>query len=251
MIESLRMRRLGILILLLWATSAVTRANEAQMLARIHVEAIGGEQRLAALKSLKVNGHVDIDDRRLHFTLWAARPNQLRMETRASDRVLIQATDGVNQPWEMDPEAEILSPSLLTGDEAREFSGNSEFDDPLVDFESRGYTLDYAGTMKWQGRQTHRIFVTRGFVHGFYLLLDAENYFITGKQWTRKTDYGREIKMEIIYGEFRPVTGLIMPHRFVTNADGEILHETLLQKVQPNAPLPEEGFSFPVVKPVE
>jgi hypothetical protein len=93
------MRRLGILILLLWATSAVTRANEAQMLARIHVEAIGGEQRLAALKSLKVNGHVDIDDRRLHFTLWAARPNQLRMETRASDRVLIQATDGVNQPW--------------------------------------------------------------------------------------------------------------------------------------------------------
>jgi hypothetical protein len=117
------------------------------------------------------------------------------MEIRSSDRVLIQATDGVNQPWEMDPEAEILSPSLLTGDEAREFSGNSEFDDSLVDFESRGYTLDYAGTMKWQGRKTHRIFVTRRFVDGFYLLLDAENYFITGKQWTRKTDYGREIKM--------------------------------------------------------
>ena len=249
--DGVGMRRIGILILLLCAASVITRANEAHMLARIHVEASGGEHRLAALKSLKVKGHVDIDDRRLHFTLWAARPNQLRMETRSSDRVLIQATDGVNQPWEMDPEAEILSPSLLTGDEAREFSGNSQFDDPLVDFENRGYTLDYAGTMKWQGRKTHRIFVTRGFVDGFYLLLDAENYCITGKQWTRKTDYGREIKMEIVYSEFRPVTGLIMPHRFVTNADDELLYETMLQKVQPNAPLPEESFSFPIAKPVE
>ena len=245
------MRRMGILILLLCAISVISRANEAQMLARIHVEAIGGESRLTALKSLKVNGHVDIDDRRLHFTLWAERPNRLRMETRSSDRVLIQATDGVNQPWEMDPETEIPSPSLLTGDEAREFSGNSEFDDPLVNFEERGCTLDYAGTMKLQGRKTHRIFVTRGFVDGFYLLLDAENYFITGKQWIRKTDYGREIKMEIIYNEFRPVLGLIMPHQFVTNADDELLYETMLQKVQPNAPLPEEGFSLPVVKPVE
>lgn len=242
---------MGILIILLCAISVFTRANEAQVLARIHVEAIGGEQRLNALKSLKVNGHVDIDDRRLHFTLWAARPNKLRMETRSSDRVLIQATDGVNQPWEMDPEAENPRPSLLTGDEAREFSGNSEFDDPLVDFENRGYTLDYAGTTKWLGRKTHRIFVTRGFVDGFYLLLDAENYFITGKQWTRKTDYGREIQMEIIYSEFRPVSGLIMPHRFITKADDELLYETLLQKVQPNAPLPVEGFSLPVIKPAE
>ena len=92
------MLRMGILILLLCASSVITRANEAQMLARIHVEAIGGEQRLRGLKSLKVNGHVDIDDRRLHFTLWAAWPNRLRMKTRASDRVLIQATDGITQP---------------------------------------------------------------------------------------------------------------------------------------------------------
>ena len=111
--------------------------------------------------------------------------------------------------------------------------------------------MDYAGRMKWQGRMTHQIFATRGFVSGFYLLLDAENYFITGKQWIRKTDYGREIKMEIIYSEFRPVTGLIMPHRFVTYADEKLLHETILQKVQPNAPLPEKGFSFPIVNPVE
>ncbi len=246
-IESLWMRRLGIWIFLLWLSSPTSWGNEAHLLARIHVEAIGGEHRLAALKSLKVKGHVDIDDRRLYFTLWAERPNRLRMETRSSDRVLIQGTDGVNQPWEMDPEAEVPKPQPLIGDEAREFSGNSEFDDPLVDFEKRGYTLDYAGTTKWQGRQSHRIFVTRGYVDGFYLFLDAENYFITGKQWVRKTDYGREIEMAIVYGEFRPVSGLIMPHRFVTTADEKLLYESVLQKVEPNAPLPEEGFSMPVV----
>ena len=129
------------LILLVCASVVMARANEAHLLARIHVEAIGGKFRLGLLNSLKVKGHVDIDERRLHFTLWAQRPNRLRMETRSSDRVLIQATDGVNAPWEMDPEAEVLNPRPLIGDEARDFSGDSEFDDPLVDFEERGYTL--------------------------------------------------------------------------------------------------------------
>lgn len=243
-----RMRRIGFLLGLVLLSAFVSRANEAGNLARIHVEAIGGKHRLGLLQSLKVKGHVNIDERWLNFTLWAQRPNRVRIETRASDHVLVQATDGVNPPWAMNPEAAKLKPSRMVGDEARGFSNDAEFDDPLVDYEARGFTLDYAGEIEWEGRKTHRILVTRNYVDGYYLMLDAETYFITGKQSVRKTELGREASIETVYSDFRPVAGIIMPHRFVVKADGRTLHETVLQKVEPNASIPAGSFTMPVVK---
>lgn len=242
------MRRIGLLLMVVLGSAVVSRGNEAELLARIHVEAIGGKGRLDSLQSLRVKGHVDIDERRLYFTLVAQRPNRVRMETRSSDRVLIQASDGVNPPWQMDPEAKVQAPTLLPYDEAVEFAADSEFDDPLVDFASKGYTLDYAGKVEWQGRTTHRIFVTRRHVSGFYLLLDAETYFITGKQKVRKTEFGQELRIVTTYSDFRPVSGVIMPHRFTVEADGSRMHETVLRKVHPNVEIAPGIFSIPEVK---
>ena len=64
----------------------LVQAETADNIARIHVEAIGGKMRLGLLQSLKAEGQVLIDERRLEFTLLAQRPNRLRMETRSGER---------------------------------------------------------------------------------------------------------------------------------------------------------------------
>lgn len=239
------MRRLTLATLACLAFLRMAAAEEAENLAHIHVEAIGGEMRLHLLTSLRVTGHVDIDDRRLEFTLLAQRPNRIRMETRAPDHVIVQATDGVNPPWQMDPNAAPLRPHRITGDEARAFSADAEFDDPLVDFADKGYTVDYAGEADWGGRKVYRILVTRKLVDIYYLLLDAETYFIVGKQAVRRLDYGRQVQMETRYEDFRPVAGIIMPHRVIVSADGKPLHETVLERVEPNVPVPDGSFTMP------
>jgi hypothetical protein len=239
------MRHCWLLILALACCVPPLRAEDADHLARNHVEAIGGTLRLHLLQSMKVNGYVDIDGRHVTFTLLAQRPNRVRMETQADGHVLVQATDGVNPPWELNPAAKPLNPHELTGVEAREFSADAEFDDPLVDPESKGYAVDYAGEMQWQGRQVYRILVTRRLVDSYYLLLDAETYFIVGKEAVRTLDYGREVKMETRYEDFRPVAGVIMPHRIVVSADGKLLHKTVLQQLEPNVPVPAGCFTMP------
>ena len=245
--ETGRMSRYWLILLAGLICSGPITAEEADNLARIHVEAIGGKMRLNSLNSLQVSGHVLIDQRTLLFTLLAERPNRFRMETWASDHVIVQATDGVNPPWQMDPNATPLKPKLLTGDESREFAADSEFDDPLVDYAERGYTLDFAGTDKLNGRKMYRLLVTRRHLVSYYLFLDAETYFIAAKRSVRRLEFGREINLETIYEDFRPVGGIIMPHHFTVTAEEKLLHETFLNKVETNVPVPQDSFTMPVI----
>lgn len=232
--------------ILFWLAAPLMHAEDADNIARIHVEAIGGKMRLGLLQSLQAEGQVFIDGRRLDFTLIAQRPNRLRMETRSGERTIVQATDGVNAPWQILAGANSGKPTSLIGEESREFAADAEFDDPLVDYAERGYTLDYAGKIQWDGKQVFRLFVTRRFTAGYYLLVDTETYFIVGKQAVRKLESGREISIETRYEDFRPVAGIIMPHRMIATAEGKPLHETVMRRVQANVPVRDGIFEKPV-----
>ena len=239
----MRAIRLLALILLL---VPVTRADSADDVARIHIEAIGGKLRMNLLRTLRATGRVNIDGRVLTFRLLAERPNRLRMETQSGSRRIIQATDGVAAPWQLDPAAQPARVNQLEGEEAREFASDAEFDDPLVDFAARGYAIDYAGEAQVGDRRAIKLLVTRRFVDTFQLLVDAETYFILQKVSVRVRQ-GRQVRMEITYDDHRPVAGIIIPHRYLTYADGRLLHETILESVEANAPVPPDSFTAPIL----
>lgn len=227
------------------AAAGGVRADSADSVAQIHTEAIGGKERMSRMTSLQASGRVLIDGRVMTFSLIAERPNRLRMETQVAGKRLIQATDGVAAPWQFNPDA-AGGVTDLTGEEAQEFAADSEFDDPLVDYAARGYAVDYAGEQVVDGRRLIKLLVTRRFVHSYFLLLDAETYFIVSKLATRIRN-GREVPVVTRYDDFRPVAGVILPHRYAVYADGRLLHETILETVKSNVPVPPDSFTRPMV----
>jgi hypothetical protein len=239
------MRAIRILVLF-FLLVPVTRADSADDVARIHIEAIGGKLRMNLLRTLQAAGRVNIDGRVLTFRLLAERPNRLRMETRSGSRRIVQATDGVSAPWQLDPDAKPGRVTQLEGEEAREFASDAEFDDPLVDYAARGYSIDYAGETQVGDRRAIKLLVTRRLVDSFQLMVDAETYFILQKVSVRVRQ-GRQVKMEITYDDHRPVAGIIIPHRYLTYADGRLLHETILESVEANAPVPPDSFTAPIL----
>lgn len=232
--------------LLLFILTAVASADTADDIARIHTEAIGGRKRMNQLTTLQASGRVAIDGRELTFRLIAARPNRLRMESMSGGRRIIQATDGVTPPWQQLPDANPPVVTELKGEEAREFAADAEFDDPLIDHAARGYALDYAGETTIDGRRLLKLLVTRRLVDSYLLFVDAETYFIVRKEGTRIRN-GTEVKVVTTYGDFRPVGGVILPHRFVASTEERVLHETVLESVTPNVPVPPGSFERPIV----
>src|SRR5471032_3339999 len=66
----------------------IARADQAADIARIHLEAIGGRERVDKLRGLRVTGFVVVGDKRVRFVMIAARPDRVRLETASDGRTL-------------------------------------------------------------------------------------------------------------------------------------------------------------------
>lgn len=237
-----RNRVVGCILLLIMAV--VVRAESVEMLAHIHTEAIGGRARLAKLEALRARGQVVAGGQTLEFELLAQRPNRVRVTMRSGGRTLVQGFDGVSLPWRWVPGSGAEAVPMGEA-EAREFAVDAEFDDPLASPPGRGYQLDFAGQIVWAGRPALRVLVTRRDDAPCYLVLDPDTYFIVARNNSPGPGSGRPA-VETRFDDFRPVAGVIFPHRIDTYLNGRMTRQTILTSVQAIPAPPPETFAMPV-----
>jgi hypothetical protein len=226
-----------------WASPL--RADFAADLARIHVEAIGGHDNVKALKAVHATGVTRIQGRELRFALWAARPNWVRTEATEEGRVLIQAYDGANPPWVMDSKTgKVFEMGIAP---ARAFKADADFDDPLVPAgRGRNVSLDYAGETEIAGRPVFKILVTQNFTESAFIYLDHTTYLIIRRDAVRIRS-GAPERVETWYDDFRPVKGVLLPHRLTEKSAGQVRSETVLERIDGNPPLAPGFFTRPAV----
>lgn len=228
----------------------MARADRAAELAQSYVSAMGGKDRIAALTTMRATGRVLMAGRELRFSLVAARPNRVRIETQAEGRTFVQGYDGQAAPWQYEVTRRGRTTRAMGEGDAKEFIADAEFDDPLVNAAERGYALDVAGeTVIAGGKRVLRLMVTRRLTETYELLIDPETFFILRRVQTRPSPAGREVVIETHYDDFRPVAGVILPHRIAVTINGETKHQTVLDTVEPNPELLGDSFDPPVSLP--
>lgn len=240
-------KRYGLAVAVVMCCVAGLRADRADDLARIHTEAIGGPSRIAALAALRATGHVTVGGKQVRFTMTAARPAKVRLETEANGRTLVQATDGIEPAWESDSGAGPAHSRVMAEASAKTFMADAEFDDPLVAGASRGYVLDYAGELMVEGRKLHRVLVTRKMTETFSVLVDDETYFIVMRVEHRTSAGGRKLQIVTHYEDFRPVEGVLLPHQVTVATDGKATQQTKITRIEANPRLQDTLFIRPIV----
>jgi hypothetical protein len=218
-------------------------------IARIHLSAIGGRERIAALTGLRMSGVVAMNGNRVRFSMIAARPNRVRLETGSNGRSLVNASDGVEPAWEFDTGTWPPRYRAMGEAAAKAFTADAEFDDPLVAGAARGFTLEYAGETEIDGRKLLRVLVTRKLADTFTLFLDAETYFIVLRVEQRATTSGRKRQIVTRYDDFRPVDGVLLPHKVTVMTDGQVEQQMTMEKIETNPELTPETFTRPKPPP--
>jgi hypothetical protein len=239
---ALRLALVGALL----AGAPLLRADRTEDLARIHLEALGGRERIDALAALRATGQViDAEGRRVRFTMTAARPARVRLETGGGTRTLVQATDGKEPPWEFDTGKWPPRYQTMFENVGRTFATDAEFDDPLVAGAPRGYTADFTGETLVEGRKLLRVVVTRKPAEAFTLLLDAETYLIAIRVEKRSGSGGKTFQVQTRFDDYRPVDGVLLPHKVTIAVDGRVTQQTLIDNIEPNPALTPETFTRP------
>ncbi|AHF92135.1 hypothetical protein OPIT5_19705 [Opitutaceae bacterium TAV5] len=227
----------------LCATATMTAEDFARDLSRLHVDRLGGLDAIRRLTAMEVTGETRIAGQTLPFRMVAARPDRVWIETRAPGSTLVSGYDGNDPPWQRDqPDQPARRQSAS---DAREFKGDAQFDDLLIEPERRQISLDYLGMNELDGTLCYQLLATVRFTDQYSLFVDARTLLIVRRDSARRDRTGKPFVMRILYSDYRPVAGVQQPFRIRAFAGQELLHETIITRITPNPKIPDGLFSMP------
>jgi outer membrane lipoprotein-sorting protein len=200
--------------------------------------------RLAALTALRAEGRTFINEEVVPFTLVAQRPNRLRVESFTPRRRVVQVYDGAGRPWISHSELKGGAPQAMSEADAKDFIANADFDGPLVNFAEKGYSVDYAGEEKIEGRTAYKLLLMNKRDDIFFLWVDAENHEVV-KRTAYRVFSNQRVAVDTFFKDFRDVGGVLQPHRIETTANGRTLYVMLIDRMEANIEIPAGTFARP------
>ncbi len=222
-------------------------AFTAAELATKNVEAKGGIDKIDAIKSLRLSGtlRVNGDTIELGLVTLVKRPRSIRNDATLQALTLVQAYDGA-AAWQINPFQGRKDPERMSADDAKGFGEDAaDFDGVLVDYQKKGYTLDYLGTEDIDGTEAHKLRVTRpnGDITFVYLDPDA---FLEIRTINRRIEHGVPNETITDYGDYEKVDGVYIPLSRESWTKGSSDHQkTQYDKAQANVSADDAEFQFP------
>lgn len=222
------------------AVSGTAATQSADDLVAKNLEAKGGLARLKAVQSVKQTARFTMQGMDGTMTVYLKRPNKVRQEVTVGGRTVINAFDGVT-PWIVNPlVAGSTRPMVVTGPQADMLREQGDFDGPLVDYKTKGYSLELAGMESAGDRKVHHLRLVAASGQTVHLYLDAA----TNLEVRRVTDVD-QLKLEQEFSGFKAVEGVTLPFVIRLLANGIPQSEMQVQSVELNAPIDDAIFRLP------
>lgn len=233
--------------LVLFLSAAASHAGVADDLVFLHIDAIGGQSAVNNLKAVRKDGHKEFGERRIPITIWGALPNRIRIETQLNEETaLIQGYDG-NEAWQVRVRDGRVQEETMTEEERRQFIDDAWFKGPLSDDGTRGIELGYGGVTTINDRRGFLIEVMREGVKTCSVLIADDTYQITASQ-SEQVIRGRRVPVLYRYSEFRPISGVWLPHRIEMIQEDHHSIVSVLDTIVPNPDLPPGIFEKPEIE---
>jgi hypothetical protein len=90
-----------------------------------------------------------------------------------------------------------------------------------------------------------KILVTRNGGLPFFVLLDAETFFIVQRIDVRRQASGRDAEVVTRFERFRPVDGVLLPHLIEITIEGRVVQTTSIESMEPNPKIEAAIFRRP------
>jgi outer membrane lipoprotein-sorting protein len=239
------MHRIAAALMIMAAPGAF--AYTAAELAAKNVTAKGGVEQLKAIQSLRLSGKLLVNGGTLEvaYTLLVERPDAIRYEAQLQGLTRVQAYDGA-QAWQINPFQGRKDPEKLSADDAKALGeAAADFLGTLVDYQAKGYNLDYLGTEDIDGTEAHKLRVTRPNGDVAYVYLDPD-YFLEIRTVNRRIEHGVPNETVTDYGDYEKVNGVYLPFAVEAYPKGSSDRQKLqIDKAEANVAADKSLFKFP------
>jgi outer membrane lipoprotein-sorting protein len=243
------MRRFAFLIILSTffcvATSSI-QAQDVDKIIALHYKKAGGIKNWQKLKSLKSTAKIIQQGMEIPVVLLQKLPNKQRIDADFQGKKFVQAYNG-KEGWMINPYIQATEPTMLTGDDLKELEDQMTFDNPLIDYKTKGNVVEFEGAETIEGIEYDKLKLTTkrtGNSH-YYLFAKGDN---TLKVILRRTVLSGPMKGqtgESYLSDYRAVGDLMMPFSAINKVQGQTVNEVKIDHWEIDPEIEDAYFDFP------
>lgn len=243
------MRRMLFQLVALSIFSVTLHAQTADEIINKYIKTVGGIEKIKAVTSLRRTGKfIGGGGFEAVVVTENKRPNMVRQEFQLMGLVGVNAYDG-KTGWKIEPWGGKKDPEDMGEDELKSILEEADFDGPLVEYKTKGNTVEYLGTEPVEGTDAIKLKVTVPNGDVYYYYMDTD-YFVPIKIETKRTIRGEERESETILGDYKEVNGWYLPFSYETGPKGsQFKQQIAIETIEANVPIDDARFKKPDAAP--
>ena len=237
------------LLAVLFCLSICASAQTADEIIQKNMAARGGAEKLKALTSVRQTYAIDQAGFKLTGSQESKRPNFVRSTFTIQGMTAVSAYDG-SSGWRIAPFQGKKDPELVGEDELKGLQEQADFDGPLVDYQSKGNTVEYLGIDQVDGDDAYKLKVTLKNGDIFYYYFDPDTYLEIQRE---SQIFVRGSMRESVtqMGSYKPVNGIMFPFSSESwpKSSPETKAKVTVVKIELNVPVDDSDFKMPGAAP--
>jgi hypothetical protein len=211
-------------------------------------DAKGGLAKQKAVQSVRMSGRATVGPGiEAPIVLELKRPKSLRIDIAIQGMTITQAYDGT-VGWMLNPLSGRTDPETVPPEALRVMEEQADMDGPLIDYKSKGHTVELLGKEKVEGTDCYKLKVTLKNGDVRTIFIDTESNLevkVEGRTMIR----GTEQVSDTLLGDWKDVGGILMAHSIDTGQPGAPMRQKMtIDKIELNVPLEDARFAMPAKK---
>ena len=201
-----------------------------------YITAIGGKDKWSQVKSMKVNGYIEVQGIKIIFTQQAVHETGVRVDAEFQGQKIIDITTPT-MGWSQNPFGGKSTLQPISGEELQQKLDELDIQDEFVDYATKGSSVEFIGKDEEDGNEFYKIkMVTKNKNETVYFF-DVNTFLIYKEEKTVKQQ-GQEMKMVTKLLDYKTIPfGIKIPHK--SEQMGQVL---VMDVIQINAAIDENIF---------
>lgn len=201
---------LSLIIALLFGATNVFAITADEVIAK-YTKAIGGIEKIKAVKSEKMVVSVETGGMTISQTIFKKRPGMFREETQVQGKTSLQVFNG-KEGWVVNPFSGRETVEAMPEDDIKDLKMQADIDGELIDYAKKGYKVSYEGEEDVDGSMAYKLKLVTDKNDVINFFIDIETSYLVKQSFTSKMEDGSESESEVTYSNFKTVDGLVKAH---------------------------------------
>ncbi len=212
------------------------QAQTADEIIEKYITAIGGKEKWKQVKSMKVNGFIEVQGIKINFTQQAIHNVGVRVDAEFQGQKIIDITTPT-KGWSQNPFGGRSSLQPISEEELKQKLDELDIQDKFIDYASKGSTVEFLGKDEEDGNEFYKVKMTSKNNNESVYFFDVNTSLIYKEEKTVKQQ-GQEMKMVTKVFDYKTIPfGIKIPHK--SEQMGQIL---VTDKIEINTTIDENIF---------